>query len=127
MLTVWVRLAVLPAMSLALRVNDWFAPSFDSGTSTGQLAMPDRSSAHWNFTVTGVRFHPAELGAGATELVIVGSVRSIRTVAVCVASTLPALSTLQYSTVWTPCVPIEKLVPVSASPPSTVYLVVAMP
>jgi hypothetical protein len=60
-----------------------------------QLAMPD--SVAWSsqvkVTVTSALFQPLALAAGDSACVIVGLLRSIRTVTVLGCSALPALST----------------------------------
>jgi hypothetical protein len=90
--------------------------------SAVQLAIPDRSgwSAHSKCTVTLLLFHPFRFGAGESIGVIVGGVRSIPTFTTWCVSSLPALSTDQNSSVWSPSLEIETLVPVCVAPPSTV-------
>src|ERR1700693_1874414 len=51
----------------------------------------------------------------------------MRTVMVECASSLPALSTLQYSSVWTPSLVIDTVVPVCAGAPSSEECVAATP
>ena len=59
-------------------------------------------SSHENVTVTALLFQPAPFAAGEATCVIVGTVLSIRTWIVWCASSLPALSTLQYESECTP-------------------------
>ena len=68
------------------------APSDDTVTGGGHVAMPDSASAHMKVTVTGVRFQPAAFGSGDTVADIVGADLSTLTEIVAVAR-LPALST----------------------------------
>src|SRR5690348_9859484 len=89
--------------------------------------MPDNESLHVNVTVTFVRFHPALFGTGESAAVIVGPVLSMRTVTVCVASTFPATSVLEYASVWTPSVLNVAVVPGVLGPPSIAYAVLATP
>ncbi len=70
--------------------------------SAVQLAMPDPVSEQVKVTVTSLLFQPFAFLAGDWLCVIVGPVWSIWTWTVWCASSLPALSTLQYSRVWTP-------------------------
>ncbi len=44
MLMTVVAVAELPALSVAVRVIVWFAPTASTVTSAGQLATPDRAS-----------------------------------------------------------------------------------
>src|SRR5438034_2827369 len=53
-----VALARLPAMSVAVRVSDWFAPLPVRVTSSGQTARPDRASEQVKCTVTGPTYQP---------------------------------------------------------------------
>ena len=71
-----VTLAVLPALSSAVPVTLWFAPSPVRVTGDVQLAIPESSSAQVNVTVTSVLFHPLPLAPGETLPVIVGGVLS---------------------------------------------------
>jgi hypothetical protein len=51
----------------------------------GQIATPERASAHVNVTVTEVVFQPAAFGAGDALAVIVGGVVSRLTVTLALA------------------------------------------
>src|SRR5213078_4370632 len=64
--------ALLPALSTAVPVTCWLAPSAVSVTGSGQLWTPDSASLQVKVTVTAVLFHPARLGAGLAVAVIVG-------------------------------------------------------
>src|SRR4051812_5643194 len=120
-LTVAVSLAVLPATSAACPTTTWDSPSAVTGTGAEQEAMPDRPSwsAQSNVTVTSVLFHLAAFGWGETWWPIVGADRSMRTVADCRDSTLPASSTLQTWSSWMPWVSRVMVLPVWVPPPST--------
>src|SRR3954447_336033 len=115
-LALWVK--VLPALSTAVPGTAWSRPSVLTLASGEQLATPDSASLQSYATVTGLLFQPLVFGAGVTMWPTVGLVRSILTVAVSVASSLPALSTLQYFRLWTPSVSIVSKVPSCWSPPS---------
>src|SRR5947209_1796326 len=109
MLTLAVSVAVFPAVSLAVPVMGWLAPSVATvcGAVHPPLAgMPERLSAQLKVTVTSVLFQPFPLAAGSCVWPIVGASLSICSVmlwpAALLSSRLPALSVLQYVTVWTP-------------------------
>jgi hypothetical protein len=72
-----VALALLPALSVAVPVTDWFAPSIDSVVGALQLATPESASVHVKLTVTSVLFQPAALPAGSASPMIVGGTISI--------------------------------------------------
>src|SRR3954452_1233353 len=120
-LTVAVSLAVLPATSAAVPATVWPAPSVVTGVESEQEAMPDRPSwsAQSKVTVTSVLFHAASFGWGETWWLIVGADRSMRKVADCRDSTLPASSTLQTWSSWMPWMPRVMVLPVWVPPPST--------
>src|SRR5438105_2206239 len=94
-----VKVAVLPARSLAVPVTLWLAPSLLRGTGAVQVSMRERASPHRKVAVTFVLFQPLPLGAGAALPVMVGGVVSIFSwivlPAAVLSSTFPALSTLQ--------------------------------
>src|SRR5436190_7100323 len=96
MLTVAGSDALLLALSTAVPGAAWFLPSAVLVWGPLQLATPERLSLQVNITVTLVLFQPLALAAGAWLWLMVGEVLSILTCAVFAASTLPALSTLQY-------------------------------
>src|SRR3954467_13125248 len=77
MMTVTVVSVRFPALSTAVPITGWLAPSVGTVTGAGQMAIPDSSSVHVNVTVTGVRFHPAAFGAGDTAPDIVGLIVSM--------------------------------------------------
>ncbi len=87
--------AVFPALSTAVPLRDCPAPSVAAVCGAVHEAIPDRASEQVNVTVTFVLFHPALFATGDCAAVITGAVRSILTVAVFTASTLPATSVLQ--------------------------------
>src|SRR3954467_1450164 len=97
MLTVAGSVAVLPAVSTAVPVTVWLAPSPVTVWGAVQLAMPDKLdwSSQLKVTVTSVLFQPLPLAAGSWVWPIVGGVLSILTWISLWASLLPALSTLQ--------------------------------
>ena len=76
--------AELPARSRTVPVTR-SAPSADTTTGSGQSAMPDRSSAHVNVTVTGALYQPPLSGGRSMAAVMVGAVVSMDTVAVVLA------------------------------------------
>ncbi len=80
-----------------------------------------------NVTVTSVLFQPAPFACGDCDTEIDGAVLSIFTVAVCVASTFPALSVLQNCTVCMPSSTNSTDEPVCVAPPSTMNCVEATP
>src|SRR3954468_24660839 len=57
-----VVVAVLSALSLALPVRDWWAPSPSAGGAL-QSATPERVSAHAKLTMTFASYHPFALAA----------------------------------------------------------------
>src|SRR5438477_5633980 len=83
-------LAVLSALSVAVPVADWCAPS-PNVCGPAHDAMPDVSSVQLKFTVTLALCQPLAFGALFDPAVIVGAVLSMLTVAVSVVA-LPALS-----------------------------------
>ena len=72
-----------------------------------------------NFTVTSELFQPVAFAAGDSVCEIVGEVPSILTSTVLCVSSLPALSTLQYSSVCVPLPAMATSVPLFAAPPSS--------
>src|SRR5215211_7685618 len=118
-LTVAGSVAVLPASSVAVPVTTCAAPSSATTLSGVHVAMPDRTSSHSNDTVTSDLFQPAAFAAGVSACEMVGEVPSILTsIALCVSS-LPALSTLQYSSVCVPLPATATSVPLFATAPSS--------
>src|SRR5437763_5981065 len=106
LMPVTVTPALLPALSMAVPVTLWLAPLPVSVTSGWQPAMPDpgvpaamAGSLQVKCTVTGPLYQPPAFGAVVGAPVIVGAVLSILTWRLLATSPLPALSTLQYSTV----------------------------
>ena len=67
-----------------------------------QDAMPETLSRQVKRTVTSPRCQPLPLGTGSSVCEMVGELPSMRSSTVLWASALPAWSTLQYSSVWTP-------------------------
>ena len=74
MLTVWLTVVLLPALSVQVPVATWPAPLLLNVTGGVQEAMPDSVSAPVNVTVTGVVFQPLASGAGVTVAVTAGAV-----------------------------------------------------
>ncbi len=101
-------------------VPDCAAPPF---TSNVVVSTPESGSAAVSASVTGRLPRPA----GASS-VVVGAWRSIRTVALRSASTLPAVSVERYVIVCVPCVAgTFTVAPVWVAPPSSSNVVVASP
>ena len=96
---VTVALAALPALSVAVPVTTWPAPSVVTTRGAGHEAIPDRSSAQTNVTVALPFSHPAAVGSGATVAEIVGAVLSMLSVTLA-AAVLPALSVAVPVTTW---------------------------
>jgi len=90
---------LLPALSCALPVRLWPAPSLSSRPPPPHPATPDSASSHVKPTRTGVLFQPLAFGAGDRLGVMVGGTPSILSVmlwpSAVPSSTLPARSTLQ--------------------------------
>src|SRR5262245_22172143 len=97
-----VALRVLPALSRATPVTDWFAPLVARVWSAVHPPSPDNIgwSAQVKWTVTGDRYQPALFGTVVAAPAIDGELLSSRTIAVWADSAFPALSTLQY---WMVC------------------------
>src|SRR5262249_47536379 len=98
-------------------------PSVDNTTGLSEAeATPEVASAAVNGTLTAKLFHPAAFAAGlAAPKATVGLVWSTSISIELAVSTLPAWSTDQKVTVWTPSAEIVKaLVYVCCAPPSTV-------
>jgi hypothetical protein len=74
-----VAVAELPALSTAVPLALWFAPSVVSVTGAGQVSIPDPPglSAHEKVTITLLEFQPLAFGAGEAVAVIVGAVLSM--------------------------------------------------
>src|SRR5439155_5414380 len=119
--------ALLPARSTAVPGTGCPAPSVVTVRGGVQLSIPDTASSHWNVTVTSVLFHPNWLASGSVVCVMVGGVLSILTWIVWAASTLPALSSLQYDRANSPSAEKCTVVPVWSLPPSTVKWVALTP
>src|SRR5712691_460362 len=68
--------AVFPALSVAVPLNVWFAPSVVTLMVAGQLAVPESVSVHAKATVAGNLTTPLT-GAGVTVAVTPGFVLSI--------------------------------------------------
>src|SRR5262245_8573137 len=71
-----VALALLPALSTAVPVTDWLAPSVLSVWSAVTLAMPEVASLAVKCTVTALLYQPAALGDVVAAPLIVGGVAS---------------------------------------------------
>src|SRR3954451_12866643 len=74
--------AELSALSTAVAVTDWFAPSVERTfvPPPVQLLMPESASAHVRLTVTSPLFQPFAFAAGLRVPSIVGAVLSSLTV-----------------------------------------------
>src|SRR4051794_13674385 len=91
--------AELPALSSAAPATG-LLPSLEMTLSDVQLLMPEPpSSPQMKWTVVSALFQPFAFMAGVSECVIVGGVLSILTWTVLCCSSLPALSTVQNSSV----------------------------
>ncbi len=79
---------VFPATSIAVPLNDWFAPGVVTGMAAGQVATPDSASTQVKLTITaplaGIVTIPFT-AAGVTVAVIVGGVLSMFNCVVVVA------------------------------------------
>jgi hypothetical protein len=82
---------VLSALSVAVPVRDWLAPSVDTVEPAAQLLTPDGVSEQLNETATSVLFQPFAFAAGVRDPVIVGADVSSLTVTAPVP-TLPTAS-----------------------------------
>src|SRR3954452_5928192 len=113
MLTVAVPLTLLPALSVAVPVTFWALPSVVTVWGSVQSFRPDRFawSTHEKLTATSVLFQPLAFWSGDWLGVTLGEERSTLTVKAWASSLLPALSTDQYSTVWTPSAPTVTVSP----------------
>src|SRR5882724_10226905 len=78
-LSVMDALAVLPAASVTVPENTWFAPSVLTGIDAGHVANTVPASEQVKLTTTLLLFQPAALELGVMTGVIVGGVRSILT------------------------------------------------
>jgi hypothetical protein len=65
--------APFPAWSTAVPVMLWAAPSLETVTGAGHVAIAKFASLHLNLTVTFVLFHPLPFGSGLIVLVITGA------------------------------------------------------
>lgn len=79
--------AVFPAKSTAVPLTTWPAPSVLTVTGGVHDAMPEVLSAQVNVTVTLVLFHPAPLGPGLADAVMVG--KSLSTPVMVTVTELP--------------------------------------
>lgn len=91
----------MPALSTAVPVSLWPAPSPVKVVGPEQLAIPEPVSSHSKLTVTPVLFQPLALASGVRDPTIVGLVVSctvIWTVSVAVSSPSLTVSVI----VWVP-------------------------
>jgi len=88
----------LSAMSVAVPVVDWFAPSLVNVCEPGHVATPESASEHAHDKLTGALYHPFALAGGTTPL-IDGGVLSTSSVRDAVAE-LPALSSAVPEMTW---------------------------
>src|SRR5437879_10615414 len=86
-----VVLALLPALSVAVPLDDWPLPSA-SVSSAVQLWIPESVSEQLKCTVTSLLFQPAALGVVVAAPLIVGAVLSMLIPETVVLVLLPALS-----------------------------------
>jgi len=84
-------LAVFPALSVAVPLTAWLAPSVETVTGEGQTATPLTESAQLNVTTTAALSQPFAFGAGARLPDRVGGLLSRLTLTDAVA-VFPALS-----------------------------------
>jgi len=84
-------LALLPALSVAVPLTTWLAPSVVTVTGAGHVATPEELSVQVNVTVTFVLFHPAALDAGETWAVITGGTLSVLALKIWTAICPPGL------------------------------------
>ena len=82
---------MLPAWSIAVPENFWFAPSVVTTMGAGHTATPEPGSAQPKLTVTSPVRQPAAFAAGVTIALIAGGRVSMETVAL-VDALLPARS-----------------------------------
>ena len=119
-----VAVALLPAISVAVPLVVWSAPS-PRVTDDGHDWTPERASPHVKATVTSALYQPAALAARSTEPEMVGAVLSRLTTAGSVAL-LPARSTAVPGTgcaapsVEIVCGAVQEAIPDSASVQSKV-------
>ncbi|MEK7426875.1 MAG: hypothetical protein AAB131_23895 [Actinomycetota bacterium] len=69
-------MAVFPALSVAVPMTAWLAPSVVTVTGLVQESIPEVVSWQVNVTVTLAWFQPSALGGGETAAVIVGGTLS---------------------------------------------------
>src|SRR5688500_6235213 len=103
-------LATLPARSLTEALAPRFSPSPVTVLLAGHVpSIPDPVSEQVQATVTSPLFQPLPFGAVVALPSRAGEVLSSFSVMLlpALSSTLPALSVLQYVTVWVPLLPIE--------------------
>src|SRR5438445_3896276 len=86
-----VVLVLLPALSVAVPLDDWPLPSA-SVASAAQLWIPESVSAQLKCTVTSLLYQPAALGEVVAAPLIVGAVLSMLIPETVVLVLLPALS-----------------------------------
>src|SRR6478672_11062294 len=98
-----VALAWLPIASVAVPLMTWFAPSVVTVCAGGHETT-GAPPVQTNVTVTGVLFHPAAFGAGATEATICSGGNGCRLNWMLVVAVLPAISVALPLKVWKPAV-----------------------
>src|SRR5207249_1423353 len=86
-----VVLALLPALSVAVPVDDWPVPSA-SVASAEELLVPEEVSAELEGTVVTLLFHPPAAGEVVGVPLIVGAVLSMLIPETVALALLPALS-----------------------------------
>jgi hypothetical protein len=91
MLTVVVVVAVFPALSVTVPVNDWCEPIVVTVIGAEQVEIPDAGSVQMNVMVALPKLNPFRFGDGETLPRMVGRVSSTLSVAAAVA-VFPAAS-----------------------------------
>src|SRR4030042_1429384 len=85
--------AELPALSVAVPVTNWPAPSDETVVFGVTAATPDNTSLAVKLTMTSLLFQPLALAPGVREPLILGFVLSMLMLLILVkADVLPALS-----------------------------------
>jgi hypothetical protein len=97
--TVAEAVAELPALSVAVRGIICPAPSAETTTGEGQTEVPLNESLQLNETITSELFHPAAVGDGLIEALMLGIVLSMFSVTAAVA-VFPALSVAVPEITW---------------------------
>jgi hypothetical protein len=86
-----VAVAVPPAASVTVPLTGMFEPCVVTTVGEGQVTIGAPPAVQVKLTVTGLLFHPAEFGEGATSGVMVGGVFEMFSV-ICAEAVFPATS-----------------------------------